>query len=124
MTQIVLVLRLGSPSLVIQITRDATKNHFLISHPITNDNRKFTDIIDIEFKSQTMPSIQLLPTALSELFAQVSYSGSLTLADRYGLMAALLDDSLGQEERDVIDRLLRAACKGRLSLVEQISAVM
>lgn len=71
-----------------------------------------------------MLPVNLLPTALSELFAQAATSGTLTLADRYGLMAALLDESLGDEERSVIDRLLRAACKGRVKIVEQLSVVM
>lgn len=70
-----------------------------------------------------MLQIQLLPTALSELFAFATHSGCLTLADRYGLMAALLDDSLDEENRCVIDRLLRAVCKGRICIVDEISAV-
>lgn len=67
--------------------------------------------------------LQLLPNALSELFAQVSNSGCITLADRYGLMAALLDDSLEEEEIRAIDRLIRAFNKGRLVVVNEISAL-
>jgi hypothetical protein len=70
-----------------------------------------------------MQSTVLLPGALSDLFAQVSYSGCITKADRYGLMAALLDEELGTEERSVIDRLLRAVCRGRLAIVDEVSAV-
>lgn len=70
------------------------------------------------------PPVCLLPTALSDLFAQVTSSGFITLADRYGLMAALLQDSLLEDEQRCIDRLLRAVCKGRLKVVEQISAVV
>lgn len=40
--------------------------------------------------------IRLLPGAVSELFAQASSSGKITKADQYGLMAALLEDSLTQ----------------------------
>ena len=58
----------------------------------------------------------LIPGAIPELFAKVSSSGKITLADRYGLMSALLQDSLTSEERDSIDRLLRAAYRGRLKL--------
>lgn len=69
------------------------------------------------------PQISLLPSALSELFVQVSTSGCITVADRYGLMAALLSDTLKDEEQRSIDRLLRAVCKGRLKVVDEISAL-
>ncbi|MBE9127779.1 MULTISPECIES: molybdenum cofactor guanylyltransferase [unclassified Coleofasciculus] len=65
----------------------------------------------------------LLPGALSELFAQATSSGYMTKADRYGLMAALLEDELGNEERFIIDRLLRAVKRGRLRLADELSAV-
>ena len=68
--------------------------------------------------------VQLLPNAISELFAQVSHSGCITLADRYGLMAAILDESLEEEQRSAIDRLIRALCKGRITVVDEISAIM
>lgn len=71
-----------------------------------------------------MLHLQLLPTALSELFLSASISGYLTLADRYGLMAALLDDSLLEEERSIIDRLLYAVNRGRITVVDEISAVL
>ena len=67
---------------------------------------------------------KLLPAALSELFATASSTGEITQADRYGLMAAVLDESLSEEERSSIDRLHRAVCKGRLSVVEEISVVI
>lgn len=70
-----------------------------------------------------MQSPVLLPGALSTLFAQVTSSGCMTKADRYGLMAALLDEELGSEERTVIDRLLRAVCRGRLAIADDLSAV-
>ena len=65
----------------------------------------------------------LLQSAIPELFAQVSQSGNLTLADRYGLMAALLDDSLNEEERRSIDRLLYAVRKNRLKVVDDFSVL-
>lgn len=70
-----------------------------------------------------MQSPLLLPGALSDLFAQVSFSGYLTKADRYGLMAALLEENLGVEERSVIDRLLRAVRRGRLTMVDELSVL-
>ncbi|HEY9674334.1 MAG TPA: hypothetical protein V6D11_23035 [Waterburya sp.] len=70
-----------------------------------------------------LTSVCLLPDAISELFVQVSSSGKITLADRYGLMAALLDESLAKEDRELIDRLLRAVRRGRLEVVDDISSV-
>jgi hypothetical protein len=65
----------------------------------------------------------LLPGALSALFAQATTTGELTLADRYGLMAALLSETLLEEERASIDRLLRAARLGRTQVVDKLSAM-
>jgi hypothetical protein len=67
--------------------------------------------------------IRLLPNAVSELFAQSSHSGYLTIADRYGLMAALLEDSLNEEERRSIDRLLRAVSRGQVKVTDELSVV-
>lgn len=69
------------------------------------------------------PPIYLLPSGLGDLFARVNTTGELTLADRYGLMAALLDESLSQEEQFTINRLLRAVCRGKIKVVNEISAV-
>jgi hypothetical protein len=67
--------------------------------------------------------VRLIPGAVSDLFAEVSCSGKITLADRYGLMAALLEDSLNEEERAAIDRLLRACYRARIEIVDEISAL-
>ena len=69
------------------------------------------------------PKLRLLPSALSDLFAQSSISGCITLADRYGLMAALLEESLTTEEQYSIDRLLHAVHRGRLKIVDDLSAL-
>jgi hypothetical protein len=72
-----------------------------------------------------MPVVpSLLPTALAELTADVAESGNITLADRYGLMAAILDESISDEERFAVDRLLRAVYRGRFRLVDELSVVM
>ncbi|MEQ8974856.1 MAG: hypothetical protein RIE73_31285 [Coleofasciculus sp. C1-SOL-03] len=68
-------------------------------------------------------AVRLIPGALSDLFAQASSSGKITLADRYGLMAALLEESLTDEERECLERLLRAFCRGRMKVVDEISAL-
>ena len=67
--------------------------------------------------------LNLLPHALSELFAQTTMTGKLTLADRYGLMAALLDDTVSLEERRIIDRLLHALRRGQVEIVDEVSIV-
>lgn len=68
------------------------------------------------------PSVQLLPGALSEMIATVAETGVLTRADRYGLMAALLDESLSDDELAATNRLLRAVLKGRVKVLDLISA--
>jgi len=70
-----------------------------------------------------MLQLKLLPGGLSDLFDQVVRSRRMTKADRYGLMAALLSDSLSEDEKDAIDRMLRSVRKGRILLVDEISAV-
>ncbi|HEY9904847.1 MAG TPA: hypothetical protein V6D43_20820 [Candidatus Sericytochromatia bacterium] len=66
--------------------------------------------------------VRLIPGALSDLFAQVTSSSKITLADRYGLLAALLEESLTSEERASIDRILHGLRRGRLKVVNDISA--
>jgi len=61
-------------------------------------------------------SLQLLPGAVSEMLASTCETGVLTLADRYGLMAASLDESLDEEERRAVNRLLRAVVRGRVKI--------
>jgi len=66
----------------------------------------------------------LLPSALSELFAQSQDSGKITLADRYGLRVALLDTALNEDELGSIDRLLHAIRRGRVEVVDELSAIL
>ncbi|MEB3830527.1 hypothetical protein [Phormidium sp. CCY1219] len=68
--------------------------------------------------------LQLLPNAIAELMAQVSATRQITLADRYGLMAAILADSLEEDERFSIDRLLRSVRRGRLKIVDELSSLL
>jgi len=70
-----------------------------------------------------MISLDLLPNALSEMFAQVSVTGQITLADRYGLLAAILTNAASEDEMRSVDRLLRAFCRGRLKVVDELSAL-
>jgi hypothetical protein len=63
-----------------------------------------------------MPQVSLIPGAIEEMFVSIAYSGYMTELDRYGLMAAILDNSLTKEERSILDRLLRFAIKGRIKV--------
>lgn len=67
--------------------------------------------------------VQLIPGAISEILASVSDTGSLTVADRYGLMAAVLDDSLPEEDIHSMNRLLRSVIKGKVKIVNELSAM-
>ncbi|MFB2837061.1 hypothetical protein [Floridanema evergladense] len=67
--------------------------------------------------------VQLLPNALSELYAQVSNSGQVTLADRYGLMAAVLDETLDEEQRMAVNRIIYSIYKRKLVIVNEISSI-
>jgi hypothetical protein len=70
-----------------------------------------------------MISVRLLPFALAEMFAQISNTGKVTLADRYGMMAALLEGTLGEEEMFVLDRIFHAVRKGQVQVVDEISQI-
>lgn len=70
-----------------------------------------------------MPLVELLPGAISEIMATVSETGVLTLADRYGLMAAVMNESLNDDDRSSTNRLLRAVMKGRVKVVNELSLV-
>jgi hypothetical protein len=70
-----------------------------------------------------MFSLNLLPGAIPELLATVQDTHCVTKADRYGLMAAILDESLSEEDRFSLDRLLRSLCRGRVQMVDELSIV-
>lgn len=66
-----------------------------------------------------LPQVQLLPGAIAEILASVADTGTLTLNDRYGLMAAILDEDLEEEERRSTNRLIRAVVRGRVKLIDR-----
>lgn len=63
-----------------------------------------------------LTQIQLLPGAISEIFASATETGILTLSDRYGLMAAALDEGLDREERRAVNRILYFVKQGRITV--------
>lgn len=105
------------------ITSDVLNNHTPATLAITGIASKFDDIRIIEFPTRCMSPISLLPSAISELFAQVSSTGKITLADRYGIMAAILEGSADEEEMHCLNRLLYALQRGKIEVVDDLSAV-
>jgi hypothetical protein len=71
-----------------------------------------------------MFNLNLLPGAIAEILATVADSRRITKADRFGLMAAVLDESLPEEERNAVDRVLRSLVKGRIQVVDDLSVAM
>lgn len=61
-----------------------------------------------------LDNLQLLPGAISEILATAAETGQLTLADRYGLMAATMADNLEEDEIRAMNRILRAVIRGRV----------
>ena len=107
----------------VAVTQFASKHHLVCYASVTINFRRTRDDISIEFRERLMFSVQLIPGAISEMLASVTDTGCLTLADRYGLMAAVLDDSLDEEQRHSINRLLRSVLKGRVKIVNELSAI-
>jgi hypothetical protein len=107
----------------VSVTQFASKHHVVCYASVTIHFRRTRHDISIEFRECLMFLVQLIPGAISEMLASVTETGCLTLADRYGLMAAVLDDSLDDECRHSINRLLRSVIKGRVKIVNELSAI-
>ncbi len=60
----------------------------------------------------------LYQVTLEELYGQVMFSNVVTRADRQMLRAALLKDSLTEDEHDIINRLIYNVRRGWVRLVE------
>ncbi|MGB0562586.1 MAG: hypothetical protein ACPGVO_12415 [Spirulinaceae cyanobacterium] len=63
-----------------------------------------------------MLQLAILPGSISAMYADIAQTQTLTQADRYGLLAAILTGDIEDDERRAIDRILRAVCRGRLSM--------
>ncbi len=66
-----------------------------------------------------MSEINLLPGAINQLIADVTDTHKVTQADRYGIMAAILDEYTSQEEIRSLDRLIRLIVKGRVEVTDE-----
>lgn len=71
----------------------------------------------------TTPPLCLLPDAIADMTAQAAGSKQLALADRYGLLAAVMTDTLTEEERAAVDRLLRAVRRGWMQVTGELSTL-
>lgn len=63
-----------------------------------------------------IPAAQLLPGAINQMLADITCSGKVREGDRYGLMVACCNDCLAEEERLVINRLLRSIVRGKFQV--------
>ncbi|NES08270.1 MAG: hypothetical protein F6K22_39195 [Okeania sp. SIO2F4] len=63
-----------------------------------------------------MLQIKLLPGAINEIMVAVADKCPLIQSDPYGLLAAILDESLSEEDRRSVYRLLRSVVRGRVEL--------
>lgn len=71
-------------------------------------------------KDSNLCKVCLLPGAIADLCADVIANGKVTLSNRYGLMASVLNNSLTEEEEYSINRLLYAVRRGRLKIVDEL----
>lgn len=70
-----------------------------------------------------MTNLQLIPGAISDIFSSATDTGVLTLNDRYGLLAASLDDNLDENQRRAINRILRAVQRGKIKIAAEQSII-
>jgi hypothetical protein len=61
-----------------------------------------------------MRETELIPGTVGEILVATADTGYLSLAHRYSLMMAILDESLNEEETQAVDRLLRFVVRGRI----------
>ena len=62
--------------------------------------------------------LKLLPGSIASILAEVANSKCLTESDRYGLMAAIFDENLSDDERRAINRILYSVMRGRITVAE------
>lgn len=63
-----------------------------------------------------------LPGAISDLFIEACTTHELTIADRYGLLAVLLN-SVSDDELRCIDRICYLIRRGRIRLTTKLSLI-
>lgn len=63
-----------------------------------------------------MPQLELLPGSIAAMLADTAATQTLTEADRYGLLAAILTEDIEDDERRAVDRILRSVYRGRFAI--------
>ncbi len=67
-----------------------------------------------------LPALKLLPGSIAEMLATARQTGQLNRTDQYGLMAAVLEESLSEDETRAINRLLRSVKQGKVTVRDEI----
>ena len=75
-------------------------------------------------RAMAKPQVALIPGAISEILASAAETGQIAVVDRYGLMAAVMDESLCEDDRRCVDRLLRSIQRGRIRVVDDLCPKM
>jgi hypothetical protein len=65
-----------------------------------------------------LATVRLLPGSISEMLATASRTGTITRSDQYGLMAAIMEEQLSEDEVRAINRLLRSIKRGKVKVLE------
>ncbi|MGB0561815.1 MAG: hypothetical protein ACPGVO_08425 [Spirulinaceae cyanobacterium] len=60
--------------------------------------------------------VQLIPGAIAAMFAEAMATRTVTIQDRYGMMAAMLNPDLTAQDRQALDRMLYAIRRGILTV--------
>ncbi len=71
-----------------------------------------------------MLSVKILPGAVNEIIYNVARTQKITKTDRYGIMTALLDDSISEEDQNAINRLVRLIVRGKVQVVDELSMAL
>jgi hypothetical protein len=66
-----------------------------------------------------LPAIKLIPGSIAEMLVTARQTGRLKKADQYGLMAAVLEESLSEEEARAVNRLLRSVQRGKVKIIDE-----
>lgn len=67
-----------------------------------------------------LPAVRLLPGSIPEMLATVSQTKVINKTDQYGLQAAVLEESLSEDEVRAINRILRSIKRGRIRVVDDL----
>ena len=104
----------------IYITKFHDNSHVFYMLPITSLPPEFGDIKIAEFRYglTAMQSQTYWHSPIIEaLSGQIMVSGRMTLADRYQIRSALLNDSLSEADQVIINRLLYGVRHGLVRIV-------